>query len=216
MLQVFEWVFGKRLTPAERLRKNQRALDKSQRELQREVTKLQTQAKNLETAIKKSVKAGELGTAKIQARDLIRTNRQVVKFLQMRTQLQAILLRIQSTRLTTTMAQSLGEALRLLGGLNKTTSFPQLSRIIQEFQRQNDVMEQKGEMMDDMMDDAMDVEGDEDEEADEVVNRIVDEMGVDMGTRLTGAPVGVQQEAVPEAVGADESDLQARLDSLRK
>ena len=38
MSQLFEWAFGKKLTPQERLRKNQRALEKTQRELSREIT----------------------------------------------------------------------------------------------------------------------------------------------------------------------------------
>jgi len=34
--QIVEWAFGKRMTPQERLRKHQRALEKTQRELDRE------------------------------------------------------------------------------------------------------------------------------------------------------------------------------------
>lgn len=108
-----EWAFGKRMTPQERLRKHQRALEKTQRELDRERVKLENQAKKLENDIKKSAKAGQMSVVKIQAKDLVRTRRcvddyirmagmllmfgcrYVEKFYQMRTQLQAISLRIQ-------------------------------------------------------------------------------------------------------------------------
>ncbi|ODQ82855.1 hypothetical protein BABINDRAFT_159352 [Babjeviella inositovora NRRL Y-12698] len=225
MSQLFEWAFGKRLTPQEQLRKNQRSLDKAQRELQREITKLQQQGKGLQTAIKKSVKLGEPGTAKIQAKDLIRTNRQVTKFMQLKTQLQTISLRIQATRSTTAMSLSLTEATRLLNGINRTTNFPQLSKIIQEFQKENEMMDYKNEMMDDIMDDAIgDEMEDEDEEADELVNKIIDELDVDMNTKLNATPndikVAVAEEAGPQmqAVGGDpaDDDLQARLDSLKR
>lgn len=73
MSQLFEWAFGKKLTPQERLRKNQRALEKTQRELSREITKLQQQEKKLISDIKKSAKLGQISSAKIQAKDLIRT-----------------------------------------------------------------------------------------------------------------------------------------------
>ena len=40
-VQIVEWAFGRRMSPAERLRKHQRALEKTQRELDRERTKLE-------------------------------------------------------------------------------------------------------------------------------------------------------------------------------
>lgn len=83
------------MTPAERLRKHQRALEKTQRELDRERVKLENQEKKLIADIKKSAKSGQIGAAKIQAKDLVRTRRYIGKFYQMRTQLQAISLRIQ-------------------------------------------------------------------------------------------------------------------------
>lgn len=83
------------MTPAERLRKHQRALEKTQRELDRERTKLENQEKKLVQDIKKSAKNGQIGACKIQAKDLVRTRRYIGKFYQMRTQLQAISLRIQ-------------------------------------------------------------------------------------------------------------------------
>jgi len=83
------------MTPAERLRKHQRALEKTQRELDRERTKLEQQEKKLVADIKKNAKNGQMGAVKVQAKDLVRTRRYITKFYQMRTQLQAISLRIQ-------------------------------------------------------------------------------------------------------------------------
>ena len=63
------------MTPAERLRKHQRALEKTQRELDRERVKLENQEKKLVQEIKKSAKNGNMGACKIQAKDLVRTRR---------------------------------------------------------------------------------------------------------------------------------------------
>ena len=87
------------VTPAERLRKHQRSLEKTQRELDRERVKLENQEKKLIQEIKKSAKNGQMGACKIQAKDLVRTRRYIEKFYSMRTQLQAISLRIQVTPL---------------------------------------------------------------------------------------------------------------------
>ena len=63
------------MTPAERLRKHQRALEKTQSELDRERGKRENQEKKLIQAIKKSAKNGQMGACKIQAKDLVRTRR---------------------------------------------------------------------------------------------------------------------------------------------
>jgi charged multivesicular body protein 2A len=93
--QLLEWAFGKRITPAERLRKNQRMLDKAIRELDQTRVKLEKQEKTLIQQIKTSAKNGQMGACKIQAKDLVRTRRYIEKFYGMRSQLQKISLRLQ-------------------------------------------------------------------------------------------------------------------------
>lgn len=55
-----ETLFGRTVTPAERLRQHQRALTKAQRELDRERNKLEQSEKKLVQDIKKSAKAGQM------------------------------------------------------------------------------------------------------------------------------------------------------------
>lgn len=55
-----ETLFGRTVTPAERLRQHQRSLTKAQRELDRERAKLEQSEKKLIMDIKKSAKAGQL------------------------------------------------------------------------------------------------------------------------------------------------------------
>lgn len=90
-----EFMFGSRKTPAELLKTHQRALTKAMRELDRERTKMEASEKKIIADIKKAAKAGQANAAKIMAKDLVRTRRHVQNFYQMRTQLQAVSLRIQ-------------------------------------------------------------------------------------------------------------------------
>ncbi|KAG9791499.1 SNF7 family protein, partial [Aureobasidium melanogenum] len=219
--KIIEWAFGKRMTPAERLRKHQRALEKTQRELDRERVKLENQEKKLVADIKKSAKNGQIGACKIQAKDLVRTRRYIQKFYQMRTQLQAISLRIQTVRSNEQMMQSMKGATMLLGSMNRQMNLPALQRIAMEFERENDIMDQRQEMMDDAIDDVTGLE--DEEEGEEVVNQVLDEIGVDLNNALGETPTGIQKAAVPEGRvaqaiggGAEDDDLQARLDSLRR
>jgi len=93
-----------------------------------------------------------------------------------------------------------------------------------EFERENDIMDQRQEMMDDAIDDITGL--DEEEETDDIVNQVLDEIGVDLNMQLGETPSGIQagrvaEGKVPQAVGAvgggaEDDDLQARLDSLRR
>ncbi|KAF3930678.1 hypothetical protein ABW19_dt0207903 [Dactylella cylindrospora] len=221
-MNIVEWAFGKRMTPQERLRKNQRALERAQRELDRERMKLETQEKKLIQDIKKSAKNGQIGAAKIQAKDLVRTRKYVQKFYEMRTQLQAVSLRIQTVRSNEQMMQSMKGATQLLGSMNRSMNLPALQRIAMEFERENDIMSQREDMMTDAIDEISGL--DEEEETDEVLNQVLDEIGVDLSNALGETPTGLgtaeaQKEGrVAQAVGgdADDDDLQARLDSLRR
>ncbi|CEI62732.1 unnamed protein product [Fusarium venenatum] len=232
-MNILEWAFGKRMTPAERLRKNQRMLDKAIRELDQTRVKLEKQEKTLIQQIKTSAKNGQMGACKIQAKDLVRTRRYVEKFYSMRSQLQKISLRLQTYRTNEDMMQAMKGATRALGSMNKQMNLPQLQRIAMEFERENDIMDQRSEVMDDVFDDAMDVGVEE--EGDEVVEQVLEEIGVDFNQALGETPTALGTAAVPEsriaqAVGGGgggggggsgggdpvDDDLQARLDSLRK
>lgn len=181
--QILEWAFGKRMTPAERLRKNQRMLDKAIRELDQTRVKLEKQEKTLIQQIKTSAKNGQMGACKIQAKDLVRTRRYIEKFFGMRSQLQKISLRLQTYRTNEQMMQAMKGATVALGSMNKSMNLPQLQRIAMEFERENDVMEQRQEMMDDAVDDAMDVGVEE--EGDEVVDQVLEEIGVDFNQAVS-------------------------------
>ena len=97
----------------------------------------------------------------------------------MRTQLQAISLRIQTVRSNEQMAQSMKGATSLLGSMNRSMNLPALQRIAMEFEKENDIMDQRQEMMDDAIDDVTGLE--DEEEGEEVVKEVLDEIGVDLG-----------------------------------
>ena len=112
-MNLLDTLLGRSKTPAEQMRAHQRSLQKAQRELDRERTKLEAQEKKLILDIKKSAKAGQMGSAKIMAKDLVRTRRYISKFYGMRTQLQAVSLRLQSMRSNTQMAEAMKGATKV-------------------------------------------------------------------------------------------------------
>ena len=109
--------------------------------------------------------------------------RYIQKFYQMRTQLQAVSLRIQTVRSNEQMMQSMKGATSLLGSMNRSMNLPALQRIAMEFEKENDIMDQRQEMMDDAIDDVTGLE--DEEEGEEVVKEVLDEIGVDLGQAVS-------------------------------
>lgn len=102
-----DWLFGKKISPDEMLRKNQRALNKAMRDLDRERMKMEQQEKKIIADIKKMAKEGQMDAVKIMAKDLVRTRRYVKKFMLMKANIQAVSLKIQTLKSQNTMAEAM-------------------------------------------------------------------------------------------------------------
>merc|ERR1712156_917278 len=163
-------------------------------------------------------KAGQMGAVKIMAKDLVRTRRCVKKFMLMRANIQAVSLKIQTLKSQAAMANAMKGVTKAMGNMNKQMKLPEIQKIMMEFEKQSEIMDMKGEMMED--------EEDEDE-SDAIVNQVLDELGLQLNDKLGDAPVGTgtlasattnkNKTAVPAgAADDDDADLQARLDDLRR
>lgn len=217
-----DWLFGKRKTPEEMLRENQRTLNKAMRDLDRERSKMEMQEKKLIADIKKMAKDNQMDAVKVMAKDLVRTRRYVKKFILMRANIQAVSLKVQTLRSQNAMATAMRGVTRALQNMNRQMNLPQIQKIMNEFERQSDMMDMKEEMMSDVIDDVIGDEEDE-EESDAVVSQIFDELGIQLNEKLNDLPAANSTLAsgaktntkTPVEVDAD-ADLQARLENLRR
>lgn len=158
-----EFLFGKRLSPEEMLRKNQRALNKAMRDLDREKMRMEQQEKKIIADIKKLAKEGQMDAVKIMAKDLVRTRRYEKKFMLMKANIQAVSLKIQTLRSQNAMAQAMKGVTKAMQSMNRQLNMPQIQKILQEFEKQSEIMDMKEEMMNDAIDDAMEDDADEEE-----------------------------------------------------
>ncbi|KAG8196793.1 hypothetical protein JTE90_027514 [Oedothorax gibbosus] len=217
---AMDFLFGRRKTPEELLRQNQRALNKAMRDLDRERTKMEQQEKKIINDIKKMAKENQMDAVKIMAKDLVRTRRYVKKFILMRANIQAVSLKIQTLRSQNAMATAMKGVTRAMGNMNKQLNLPQIQKIMQEFEKQSEIMDMKEEMINDTIDDAMGDDDDE-EESDAIVAQVLDELGLDVTGKLNELPStggtlssGTKSKEVPLA--DVDADLQARLENLRR
>ena len=82
--------------------------------------------------------------------------------------------------------QSMKGATSLLGSMNRSMNLPALQRIAMEFEKENDIMDQRQEMMDDAIDDVTGLE--DEEESEDVVKEVLDEIGIDLGQAVSSSP----------------------------
>lgn len=188
--------------------------DRSIRDLDRERAQLEKNEKQLIAEIKKSAKAGQMGAAKVQAKDLVRTRGYIKKFAGMRSQLQGVSLRVTTMTSQAAMGEAMKGCAKAMRKMNARSKLPQMQKIMMDFEMQSELMDTKQEMMDDMMDDAV---GSEDEEAasDDIINSIMDELNIDIGQKLGEAAAAPSSPTPAVADGADQ-DLEARLESLKR
>merc|ERR1719450_628034 len=119
------------------------------------------------------------------------------------------------------MSEAMKGVTKAMMMMNKQMKLPEIQKIMQEFEKQSEIMDMKEEMINDVMDD----EGDE-EETDAIVTQVLDELGLQLGDQLAGvnAPSGSLATAAtggktPVAAGAEadaDADLMARLENLRR
>lgn len=227
---------GTKKTLKEQLRENKREINRAVRKLDRERTNLQLQEKKLVIEIKKMAKQGQIASVKIMAKDLVRTRQHITKFYTMRSQLQAVSLRLETAQSAEAMTSALQGTTTAMKAMASTMNLPRLNQIMMEYTKESEKMEMTQEMIGDTIDDVMDADHDEEEE-DKIVGQVLDEIGIDMTGAVPEAPTAnaAPSEAVPQTVpaavlpqaapvaaeGGDTtdsaiSDLEARLNNLRR
>lgn len=182
------FLFGKRKTPQEMMREQQRLVQRSIREIDRERTTLQNNEKKTIIEIKKLAKQGQLPAAKILAKDLVRTRSYITKMYTMRAELQAVSMQLTTMKTTAAMNSAMAGATKAMMRMNAKMNLPAMQKITMEFQKQNEMMGMKEEMINDALDEM--AGDDEDEESEDIVNQTLEEIGIDLGTSLADVPSG--------------------------
>merc|ERR1719309_1695626 len=132
-------------------------------------------------------KAGQMDAVKIMAKDLVRTRKAVKKFMLMKANIQAVSLKIRTLKSQNSMSEAMKGVTKAMMMMNKQMKLPEIQKIMQEFEKQSEIMDMKEEMMNDVMDDAMGDEDDE-EETDAIVTQVLDELGLQLSDQLTAVP----------------------------
>lgn len=123
------------------------------------------------------------------AKDLVRTRSYVQRFIEMKANLTAVSLRMQTIKSHEVMADAMKGVTKALVAMNKKINLPGLQKLMGEFMAENERAEITQEAIGDTLDDAFETEGAAGEE-DRIVNQVLDELGVGMNQSVPEAPQG--------------------------
>merc|ERR1712193_54596 len=146
-------------------------------------------------------KGNQNEAVKVMAKSLIRMRHNITKYYTVKSQLQAVSMRMQTLKATQSMADAMKGVTKALTGMNGQMSLPEIQKTLREFERQN-------------------------EETEELVQQVFDEIGINLNSQLASVPatqVAQPAQAAPQAQAAEaepisdgiDEDLQARLKNLR-
>lgn len=197
------------------VRSSQRDMEREIRELDREEKKLLAQIK--QRAKQPGVKGMNDSALKSMAKNLVQIRNQKNKLYSTKANLNSVGMTATSMATQVAATAAIGDVSGAMVKINQAIDAKEMTKIMTDFQRQNEVMEVRQELMDDALTDAFDAE-DLDAEADEVTGQVLAELGIEMDQQMVGlsAPSQMPAGAVAEedALADAMPDLKARLDAL--
>mmetsp|Transcript_6560 Transcript_6560/g.10376 ORF Transcript_6560/g.10376 Transcript_6560/m.10376 type:complete len:161 (+) Transcript_6560:614-1096(+) len=115
-----------------------------------------------------------------------------------------------------TMIGAMANAGKVMGKVNESMDPAQMAKMMGEFEKQNEMMDTKQEMMDDALDGLFD-DDEIEEEADNVTQQVLDELGLDLSAKLAtpSAQAPGIKNRVEEDPAAEMDELSARLAALK-
>lgn len=219
--------FGKKPTPKELAkeakRETRREVRGAQREMDREMRELDRQEAQITKELKqraKSVNNPKDPALAALAKQLVQVRKQREKLLATKAHIGAVGMHATSMASQVAAAEALGTVTGAMQVANSAMDVKATTKIMLDFQRENERLEVKQEMMDEALIDAFD--NDEvNEEAENLTNQVLAELGVEMDSQMVGLnaptmkPQGdeiTQEEA--DALNDVLPDLKARLNAL--
>ncbi|CAL8120249.1 unnamed protein product [Orchesella dallaii] len=211
---------GRQMTREKMLHANNMALDKAIMELNVLRARMKQGENKILADTTKMAQEGQKEAVKTMTTDLVKLILNSNKVLAMVVNLQVVSTQIQSLRSPFAMSETMRGVTKEMKKLNRKLKLPQIQKILQEFEKQSEIMGMKEEMMNDAMDDAL---GDEDDEGHSYtdVTQILDGIDLQLKDQLSGLPSASGNLAnaslrEPVATSGSDSDAKVLAEMLRK
>ena len=211
------WSIFRREDPKELVRKWKGTLRTEIRRIDREMNSLLLEQKKAKSLIKEAAKRGDMASAKLLAKEVVRLRGAVARMAGNKASMLALSNQMTETLALSKAAGTIKASTSVMTSMNNLTKVPQLQKTIKDMAKE---MERSGyiqEMVVDAIDMAVDNEGIE-EEADSAVDAVLQEITGETLSALHPVPKtgiaqgGKNQQGVPEE---QRDELMERLAGLR-
>eukprot|EP01114_Cavostelium_apophysatum_P004019 TRINITY_DN1415_c0_g1_i2.p1 TRINITY_DN1415_c0_g1~~TRINITY_DN1415_c0_g1_i2.p1 ORF type:complete len:204 (+),score=80.96 TRINITY_DN1415_c0_g1_i2:171-782(+) len=201
------FLFGKKVTPEENVRKWKRELKREERQIERNIRSIQLEENKTIKSIKDLAKKGQVANAKTLAKALVQSRKATERLYQSKAQLNSVGMQLQQQLSMMKLSGAMQKSAQVMAVMNNLVKLPQMHKVMMAMGRE---MEKAG-LIEEMMDDVLDNDDELDEAADEELEKIVEE--VVMGVRTAKV---VKDELPQDDEKEDLGDLEARLGALKQ
>ncbi|CDU17268.1 hypothetical protein YYC_05417 [Plasmodium yoelii 17X] len=197
------------------LREEKRNLNRSIRELEREIVKLENEKKQIEKNIKLYAKKNDITLVRTLAKDFVKVKQTVTKYSKIKSHLFSMKIKLQSVKSSEQLSKSLNDINKIITRVNKYIKLKNINKSIYDFQKQNDEVSLKEDMLDDLFD-TLNYDIDMAEEEDIIVSKVLDGLGIQMNSKLDEIPSVSELKTDQVETNANVADFQERINNLRK
>ncbi|KAL9940808.1 hypothetical protein V8E36_000296 [Tilletia maclaganii] len=210
MQSVSRMIFGP--TQEERVKAVQAQLRSEHRHLDRELRQLDAASAKAKAEVKRLAKKGDTKSAKILAREIVRTNKQKERLTLSKARLGSIGMQLQHQMAMYKVTGSMQKSTEIMKLSNQLVKLPQISKVMREMSMEMT----KAGIMEEMMDDTLDsgVLGEDEEELEEEAQGEVDKVLYELTDGKLGAAQSTGALADLDAVGA--AAVQETEDAARR
>ncbi|KAJ7638867.1 vacuolar sorting protein Vps24 [Roridomyces roridus] len=172
MQSINRFLYGP--TPEEKVRQWQAKLRSESRQLDREMRQLDVATKQARASVKQHAQRGDVKSARILAREVVRSDKQKDKLSVSKARLGSIEQQLKQQAAMLKVTGSLQKSTEIMKLSNSLIKLPQISQSMREMSMEMT----KAGIMEEMLDDVMDLEEDEEleEEADMEVDKVLAEL----------------------------------------
>jgi len=211
----------KKPDPVEKAREWKRELQKEMRSLEREVYSIEREEKKVKLQIKQAAKQNDTTTAKMLARELVRSRKAKERIYKSRAELHSVQMALQQNIATIKVAGAMQRSAEIMAGMNNLIKLPQLHSTMMKLGMEM----QKAGLIEEIISDTLDMDDDEvEDEANEEVDKVLLEISSEVMAGATAVsrkepqrfeeePVEEGESSYAESTKADD-DLLARVSAL--
>jgi len=181
--QLLQQPQQKQPTPEELMKANKKSVVKSRRQMDREVRALERQEQKVATEVKKLMQQGRASDARKMAQEIVRIRKSKEHMLKTKTVLGTVQNKTETAKSNMAMTTALSRATRAMATANSVNGPEKIQKTMNEFEKQQQLMELQEEMLDELLEDNSD-----EEEVDEVIDEVFDAIGIELNAKMVSAP----------------------------